>query len=183
MALVSRSNIKIFSLAELKIFLKVTQNNEDEFLNSMIFDAMQFCESHTGQAVTELTARDYFNADLYDLKTKYTNAKEVTLVEYLNTSNEWTTLSSDLYFLREDVRPSVVHLRMDESTFPDLNDDEDQVLRVTYKAGPGEGEELAVWIRRACFLFCGFFYEHRQATEVPEYLSEMLTFDRDQHVF
>lgn len=204
--LVSRIDLLPIPLSTMKEFLRVTHNEEDAFITDLIRDARGFVEVVSGEAVTEATYLQYFSTQGTSFLAHIRNAKEIIEVEYFN-GTEWEALSG-LYRLRVDYVPATFELDLDseiesgssssvEAGIYDLFSfllgglSEQGVrevragqrnFRIRYKAGKAEGEQIDGLLRRVIFLYCGFFYEHRQAMEAPKYLFDFLSVDRKHHV-
>lgn len=187
--LTSRISLLPFTLTELKLFLRVTQDEEDAFLMQMIKNARAFVEMHTREAVTEATYLEYFTWDGSNyVCPEILNVKSITTVEYLNSSDVWTTVTSPFEFYPGAV-PPFFRLISDEEAdndadfwtfYNDLSDGPN--LRITYKAGPALAEDITNHFIEVAYNYCGFFYENRQAGATPQFLIEHATMNRKRHV-
>jgi hypothetical protein len=204
--LVSRLDFLPIPLSTMKEFLRVTHSKEDAFLTDLIRDARNFVEVVSGEAVTEATFLQYFSASESSFLADIRNAKELLMVEFFN-GTSWEDVTG-LYRLKVDHVPATFEVDVDcdptetstyqiESGINDLfafllgglsNDEVVAIrsgkrnFRIRYKAGKAQNEEIDGLFRRVMFLYCGFFYEHRQAMEAPKYLFDFLSIDRKYHV-
>jgi len=198
LTLVSRENILPFTLSDLKLFLRVTHNDEDAFLTRLIQNARNYIELATGEAITEATYLELFQltSDDLNLMPSRVNAKQVTLVEYLNASSVWTTIAG-AFGLKVGAVPAVFEFipktsdelsELDEdfqTFFADLSplsSDSAFNIRVTYKAGAVSVDEIEGHIVETAYQYCGFYYENRQAMADPDFLIKNATFNRKVHV-
>lgn len=183
--LTSRISLLPISLIEIKIFLRVTHSDEDAFLVQLVKSARNFVEMMTNEAVTEATYLEYFNWDGESLICpQMLNVSAITLVEYLNSSEVWTTVTSP-FEIWPGSEPPYFRLISDEEAdnnalfWAFLTDPQgDPNLRITYKAGAATIDAVSEHFIDVMYNYCGFFYENRQAAAAPKFLIEHATLNR-----
>lgn len=131
------------SMELLKLHCRVDGDDEDAILISYANAAKNFIEKHTNRAFIEQTYKESYGYICgHSLALNRFPVNEIVDVQYLDGDNAWQTLSSDTYtFTGANVVPSVFELNSDES-WPSFGNQRER-LRITYKAGYADTEELA----------------------------------------
>lgn len=189
--IVSRISLLPFSVTELKLFLRVTHDDEDAYLLQLIKSARQFVEMMTNETMTQATYLEYFDWDGSEyLHPRILNPSSITNVEYLNASKTWVDLVESPFELTPGSEPPSFRLISTDKEDNDANfwtfmtspsENDPPNLRVTYVAGAATVAEIPEHFIDVAYNYCGYFYENRQAANTPKFLIEHATINRKKH--
>lgn len=159
------------SLIEAKAHLRVDFDDDDALIAALVDAATAHLDGHTGilgRALVDQTWRQ----DFYDwpgdrvLRLPLAPVSSVASVKYFNASNvETTVTASGNYALFEDASGPYIKFTSDFAA-PDLYDERDDRIRVTFVAGYGDPAEVPAAIRAALLLIVGDLYKNRDAGAV-----------------
>ena len=138
--LVADPAVQPITLPEAKAFCRVDWDDEDGLFGSLIADAVEHFDGYAGtlgRCLINQTWRQDFHCwpARGVLRLPFPDVSSVTL-KYFDTDNAEQTVSSSLYETLEDARSAYVHL-LDDFTAPNLYDDRDDAVQVTFVAGYG----------------------------------------------
>lgn len=143
------------TLAEAKLQLRLDYSDEDAIIAALISSTRKECENYLYTAL--INQRRVALFDCFGPLTAMGPVIEVESVEYLNTSNEWTTVAATEYI----VTPDVVLRLFPVTSWPvDVNSAPGSV-RVTYTCGPGDSDPSPV-IKTAMLLKITDAYSNRE---------------------
>lgn len=151
------------NLDEVKLHLRVTHDQEDTEILSLIDDATRFCEDRIGQQFITATWR-------YSLPSFPSGSIivprapliSVTSITYVDTNRAAQTLATAEYQVDTDSRPG----RIAEAPlkfWPDIDTDTFNPVKVTYAAGYGAAtEDVPPAAKRAIKMLVGHWYHTRE---------------------
>ena len=89
-------------LEEIKLFLKVDYEDEDNIIIRSFKTAIKQCELLIGQSLIEKKYKySFYNEIKNDLQLLYGSVKSIESVKFINKNNEETIISPNTYFLDE----------------------------------------------------------------------------------
>lgn len=87
-------------LDDIKLFLKVDYDDEDDIITRSFKTAIKQCELLIGQSIIDKTYKySFYNEIKQSVNLLYGPVDSVESIKYINTNNEETTINSDSYFL------------------------------------------------------------------------------------
>jgi len=170
--------IEPLTLDEVKEHLRLTYDDEDNYLNEMIVEARQFCEDYIDLAILEQTITlkmDHFpdrvyGSDSYRIITlPRTNLISVTSVKYNdNDGNEQTYTDYTV-----DTYQTPARIVNDELSWPEVEDKANSVT-IVYKAGYGtDRSDVPAEIKRAMKMLISHWNSNREAAIVGVSISDV----------
>lgn len=174
-------SVEPVSLAEAKLYLRVTNDAQDDVITSLIEAARKYAELYCNRAFIDTVfdqSYDFGFPDVFYLTPVPVDS--VTSITYLDEAGASQTLSSSLY--RTDVasEPGRIEPAYGEvwpTTYPVIN-----AVTVRFKSGYGTaGTDVPEGIRTAIKMLVGMWYEHREpvvtgtiATPIPMTVKALL---------
>lgn len=160
--LTTEPSIEPVSLYDARAHLRVTHNEEDEIISSLITAARFTVETITRRSLISQTWKlslDGFPAGTV-IKLPHTPVKLVNHVKFYDAEGNFQTLESSKYWLDSLSSPARIILKDGES-FPDSQLGRPNSVEVTYQAGYGDtAEDVPAPIRHAIKLIVAHLYEN-----------------------
>lgn len=153
------------TLQEAKDYLRVTSNDDDNFITALIVSARQMAEKYCNTAFITQTITEYYNGFPPSINQAYLlltvgNVQSVTFVKYKDGNGDTQTLSTSLYVSDIYNYPARIGLS-DGSTYPTTRN-ELNVVWIEYTAGFGSNaSDVPDLIKQAMYLIIGDMYENR----------------------
>lgn len=166
------------SMQQVKDHLRVTYEEDDALIYSLLVAAREYVEKTTAQAVIPQEIKAYYKALPHyedSLNLPLSNAVAVVSVKYLDGSGAQITLSSDEYYLTVG-QPSRVYFSNGVTGALEQPD----AVEIVYSAGfgPTPFKVFPQVIRAAILIMVGDLYENREAQIVGTIVAQNLTVDR-----
>jgi len=164
------------SLEEVKAHLRITQTEDDTYLESLIKAARQYVEQLCGPLLTQVWEQyqDAWPAGaVLELKKPRVQSADFS-IDYTNASGVSATLAAVNYTLSlsDEYRPKVV--LKDTASWPTTDLFNVDAIKITFKAGYGTAATAVPEpLRQAMLLVLGHWYEERQIIVVGRLISEM----------
>lgn len=150
------------SLAQAKGYLRVSHDDEDDLIESLITAARQWAESYTNKAIVEQTVVAYYDAPQQDFELPLGNATSLTSV-----TNGGEAVTAKLLV----GNPSIVTIVGDVP----VSVDEKQSVVITYDAGFAVAPKN---IQQAMKILISDMYEHREAQVIGQSVADNKTLER-----
>lgn len=154
------------SIAEVRRSLRLDndQTEHDQLIDRLLRSGIGFVEQQTNRALVTQTVRDRFDVWPCDgevLKLTKGPVQSISSVKYIDTDGAEQTLSSSVYGLLKG-EPARVFLKYLQD-WPDIAE-QPGAISIEYVAGQDAPDsELVMCV----LLFVGYFFENRQAKDVP----------------
>lgn len=148
------------TLADMKLHLRVDNNDEDELISALIKAARMWCEGYQGRAYLTQTLTVKFDAfvDCLDLPRPPLQSLTIT---YVDTDGDTQTLSSTYYSVDTTSEPGRLYLAYNQS-WPSTRNDKHAVT-VTAVCGWETVAAVPAQIKAAIKLLVAHLYENREA--------------------
>lgn len=150
------------TLQEVKNFLRVEHDVDNELILDMMRAARENAEHDTGLALLTQTIEQY--ADTWPCSRviflEVSPLSELTSVEYLDGDGTYQTFSSDNYTLDDISKPGRIVLNVD-AAWPS-HGDYPNAIRITYSAGTGIGQDVLATVRQAIKMQVAYMYQNRE---------------------
>jgi uncharacterized phiE125 gp8 family phage protein len=171
------SGFEPVTMQQVKDHLRVTWEEEDAFIYSLLSAAREYVEKTTSQAVIPQTVKAYFPAMPLRagfLELPLSNAVSITSVKYLDGAGVQQTVDSADYYLTVG-QPSKVYF---PSGYPGATDRPDSV-EIIYEAGFGAApyKPFPQALKSAILILVGDMYENREAQNTQRF-EQNATVDR-----
>lgn len=151
-------------LADVKRHLRVTDDDEDTLILSMIDGATDLAQRKTNRQFVnqtyEYTRNDWQEA-IYLPKPPLSS---ITSIKYIDDDGVEQTLSTSVYDTFTNVEPGFVRLAWNQS-WPSIRSTQDAV-KITFVAGYGDSADVPAGIQAAVKLLVGHWYEHRESVDI-----------------
>lgn len=158
-------------LEEAKASLRVTTDDENSYIQSLIAAATGYVEQATARQLVSATwtlKLDYFPAIVYVPRPPL---RSVTSIQYVDTAGDTQTLASTGYRVDTATLPGRIEPAYGES-WPSTRDVSGAVT-VTFIAGYGGASSVPEEIKLAMRLMVGHWYEHREPVAVGNIVSDI----------
>lgn len=151
------------TLAEAKLHLRVTHNQEDAMITAMIAEARAYCENITGRALMPQTWQKTYDNFPQAIELAVRPVISVESVSYTDDSNTLQTLTPHSYQLdnASNDRPAWVVPAIGYA-WPVTSHSINSVI-ITYRAGYASAAEVPEALRRWMLLQIGTWYGSREA--------------------
>jgi uncharacterized phiE125 gp8 family phage protein len=144
------------TLEEVKSHLRITNEDEDDYISALIVTARKSIERYLNRALMTQTY-DYYLENWKDvIRLPFPPLVSVTSVTY----NGNLTLSTSVYDVVNYDDPGYIK-RKYETSWPTLDVRPDAVV-IRYVCGYGDAQDVPEDIRHAILLTCGDLYAHRE---------------------
>ena len=149
----------IVTTAECKTHLRVDYSDDDTYIANLALAAKETIEDYTNRKLFATNVIQYCDTwnDAYLLY--FSPISDITRVEYYNTSNVLTTLSTDVYDKNIYGTPSTITLAPSK-TFPAVAERARPIL-VKYTAGYADASSVPMALKQACLILVAQWYENR----------------------
>jgi len=166
------------TLADLKLFLRVDHDDEDDVIEALADAAIAWCEDYCNRKfATGLSATFYLNS-FRSASLAYGPVTSITSVLYDDTTGFEQTLDASKYYYD---RPNNNPVRIYFHDVPDLEDYNSQPVRVVAAVGAAPNNA----VKHAVRLLTGHWYENRRtvvtgtiATSIPFAVEALLSSQR-----
>lgn len=177
--LIEPAQIQPITLVETKAHLRVTSDEEDAFIESLIVAATQMLERETGVALITQSWRFWIDAAPSDkiIRLPVHPVQQITEVRWFDAEGASVVLDPDNYFLNAITRPARLRLDTSPSLANPCNG-----IEVDLVAGFGDvGSDAPDILRRALLVLVAHWYEFRgvysaedQPVSVPEAYTRLI---------
>lgn len=166
------------TLADVKLFLRVDHDDEDDVIEALANAAIAWCEDYCNRKfATGLLATFYLNS-FRSASLAYGPVTSITSVVYDDTTGFEQTLNASKYYYD---RPNNNPVRIYFHDVPDLEDYNSQPVRVVAAVGAAPNDA----VKHAVRLLAGHWYENRRtvvtgtiATSIPFAVEALLSSQR-----
>lgn len=152
------------TLAEAKDHLRVTSDDEDTLIRSLITAARQRMELATWRAFMTQTLR--LTLDCWPgcgrIELPRPPLQSVTSVQYTLEDESVNTFAASNYITDTDSEPGQVALKTTSTSWPSATLQAVNGIQVTYVAGYGDAEDVPQVLRQGILLIVGHYYENRE---------------------
>lgn len=172
---------------EAKSHLRVINDDDDEYIVSLIGVATDWAENYTRRAFLTQTIEAFykdFPCSNEVLELPKPRLKTLTHIKYYDTAGVEQDLSSSIYFLDTNTAPASLCLKSGQS-FPDIETNHPSPIRIRYTCGYGAASDVPNAIKHGILLLVGHWYENRenvvvihkalQVTKVPQAAESLLS--------
>lgn len=149
------------SVPEVKRHLRITDNDEDSLIRTLIGAATQHAEHVTNRQLVTATYIYTLQSWSDIIRLPRPPLQNVSKVEYIDTDGVTQTLSTDVYAVYTNEEPGYIALKYNQS-WPSLRTDTDPIS-ITYVAGY---EDVPEGIKAALKLHVGHLFEHRESVDI-----------------
>ena len=159
------------SLEEAKASLRVTTDDENSYIQSLIAAATGYVQQATARQLVSATwtmGLDYFPSIIYLPRPPL---RSVSAIQYVDTSGSTQTLSASLYRVDSASLPGRIEPAYAQS-WPSTRDVSGAVS-VVFIAGYGGASSVPDEIKLAMRLLIGHWYEHREPVAVGNIVSDI----------
>lgn len=154
--------IEPVSLAEAKLFLRLTDSNQDEVVAALIKAARSRCEQVTARSFINTTWTAYLDCWPSTVHLTPSQLGSVTSIKYLDTAEVLQTLATSEYrvdAISEPARVTPAYGKSWPSIHPVTN-----AIEIAYVVGYGAAaSDVPEGIRAAIKILCSTWYEFREA--------------------
>lgn len=168
----------VFTLDEIKLYLRLdtAYTTEDNLLTNMLNSAVSFVEKYTGRTLLTtgfLTYRDDFFSNYYNPYYEYNTGyydywelrksllQMVDSIQYYNTDNVLTTISTDVYYNTIENDYSKILLNTGYN-FPQDKAQRLQSIEIRFTAGYGDtSDDIPEDLKEAILRLIALMYENR----------------------
>lgn len=152
--------------AEAKAHLRITHNDDDQYIATLITAARQHVENYTRRALITQTWDYYLDTFPDCINLPMPKLQSVYAITYTDTNGATQTLSSTVYTVDTDAVPGQVYLAYGQS-WPIVRSIP-KAIKVRFVAGYGNAsDDVPDAIRHAMLLLIGHLYENRTAADAP----------------
>lgn len=157
------SGVEPITMPEIKAHLRVSYDDEDALILSMLGAAREYVEKLTSQAVMPQTVKAYYSALPHVsgfISLPLSNAVSITSVKYLDGAGVQQTVPSGDYYLTVG-QPNRVYFNKGFSGAMSQPDS----VEIVYEAGYGAAPYLPLsqTVKAAIMVLTADMYEHREA--------------------
>jgi uncharacterized phiE125 gp8 family phage protein len=180
----SQPAIEPVSLETAKDHLRVTHNDEDDYISLLITAARKHVEDFTGRALITQTWDQWFDRFPYggDAESVVKSPiQSVTSVTYVDINGATQTLSTSVYVVDTDSNPALFYLAYNQ-TWPTFREQR-KAIKIRFVAGYGDTEaSVPAPITQAVMHLVAHMYENREpvsvgntVTQIPFSVEALLT--------
>jgi len=146
---------------EVKTHLRIDGTDEDDYIQSLIIAATQYCENFQNRAYVTQTWELWLDEwpNYFELKAPLISVT----IDYYNTSDTKATVSSSDYYVDTKSSPGRVSLNYSKS-WPSTTLRPINGICVTYVCGYGYSENVPQNVKQAILLLIGHWFENREAS-------------------
>lgn len=159
------------TLEEAKLFLRVTQDREDDLIMELVAAATRRFEAYTGRQV--ITARwrlfrSAFPARGRSLEIPRPPLQSVSAVQYLDPSGTlqtWPTSAYRVSTFSGDLAPPGLIVPAPGEEWPETAPGDPAAVQVQFTAGYGAASSTPAAVKQAVRQILGGYYEHRESED------------------
>lgn len=152
--------IEPVTLTEAKMHLRLTEDDEDIWINNKISAAREYCENYCGQAFATQTIEMYMYAfPRFGFPLSRGSVQSITSIKYKDYMGVESTLASTDYIVDTDSDAGAVVLAYGKA-WPSFTPYPINPIKVTYVAGM---TEVPKTIKQAMLLLIGYWYANRES--------------------
>ena len=160
--LVTTATSEPFELSEVKNNLRVTINDDDALIKSLIIVSREWAESYMRRALITQTW-DYFTDRFFrTIKLPLSPVVSVTSIKYVDTDGVTQTLATTEYTVDSVSEPTRI-VEAWGKTWPSIRFVPNAVT-VRFVAGYGNASDIPEQIKRWMLMLMGHLYENRELT-------------------
>ena len=167
-----------FTLDDIKLFLRVDHDDEDDVITALANAAISWCENYCNRIFNTGGSATFYLSRFRSASLAYGPVTSITSVVYDDTTGTQQTLDTSKYYFDT---PADNTLRIYFHDTPDLEDYNSQPVRVTAAVGAAPSDE----VKHAVRLLTGHWYENRRtvvtgtiANSVPFAVEALLSSQR-----
>jgi len=167
------SGFEPISMQEVKDHLRISWEEEDALIYSLLSAAREYAEKTTSQAIIEQTVTAFYSRLPYTagaIELPLSNAVSITSITYVDSDDVVQTLSASDYYLVQG-QPNKVYIK---EGYPEAKDRPDSVV-IIYQAGFGAipFKPFPQAIKAAILIMVGDMYENREAQSAQRFEQNM----------
>lgn len=152
------------SLEEVKLWLKVEIDDDDDLIESLISASRSHCEIELNRSLMIQNLQATFDGFGDEIDLPFPPVIEVTEVEYIDTNGDLQTLDNEAYWVSLGTPSRIVS----KDKFPETQNRPDSVL-CTYSAGGNVSET----VKTAMKMLISHWYTNRSAVETGTIATEI----------
>jgi uncharacterized phiE125 gp8 family phage protein len=167
-----------FTLDDLKLFLRVDHDDEDDVITALADAAITWCENYCNRKFATGLSATFYLSSFRSASLAYGPVTSITSVLYDDTTGFEQTLDASKYYYD---RPGQNPIRIYFHDVPDVEDYNSQPVRVVAAVGEAPTNE----VKHAVRLLVGHWYENRRtvvtgtiATSIPFAVEALLSSQR-----
>jgi len=167
-----------FTLDDLKLFLRVDHDDEDDVITALADAAITWCENYCNRKFATGLSATFYLSSFRSASLAYGPVTSITSVLYDDTTGFEQTLDASKYYYD---RPGQNPIRIYFHDVPDVEDYNSQPVRVVAAVGEAPTNE----VKHAVRLLVGHWYENRRtvvtgtiATSIPFAVEALLSLQR-----
>lgn len=168
----SATPTELLVIADVKRYLRISHNSEDEDLARWITAARMAVEARTGLAVGDRAITYYrsdFPAGRQPLVLPVAPANSVTSINYLDTDEASQSISTGVISLRNTAQPSIIP----DSEWPSCSQYHEDAATIVYDGGY-TAATVPDGIKMAMLHYIAAMYEYRGEGEIPSSFAALL---------
>lgn len=162
------ASVEPITLAEAKAHLRVSHDDENSLIESLIKSARMYSEGFLRRAILLqkwVIKLDSFPADDGPIVLPYPPLQQVETFQYVDTAGDSQTLTiTDDYLVDTVAVPGVVYLPY--GVYWPTPRDQRNAVSIVYQAGYSDADSVPAPIKQAILLMVGHWYEHREEVVV-----------------
>ena len=170
--------VDFFTLADVKLFLRVDHDDEDDVIEALANAAITWCENYCNRKFATGQTATFYLSSFRSASLAYGPVTAINSVAYDDTSGTEQTLATSKYYYDT---PNDNPVRIYFHDTPDLEDYNSQPVRVVCNVGAAPTQE----VKHAVRLLTGHWYENRRtvvtgtiATSIPFAVEALLSSQR-----
>lgn len=156
------------SVALAREHLRITNNDEDSYIRSLVRAATQEAESYTARAFMTQTRKQVLDCfPGCPIAVRYPPLQSVSSVKYTDSNDVLQTVSSSIYTVDTYREPALIFEALDQD-WPTDEKDVPNAVEINYVAGYADADSVPEAIRQAILLRVSDFYENRESVVVGQ---------------
>jgi uncharacterized phiE125 gp8 family phage protein len=163
------------SVAEMKVFARIDDSEEDPTLAELLAEARALAEERTWSRFVTQTHDAYYDG-FTDLANglPYPPVASITSVTYVDTNGDTQPVANTVYELGENIGIGVVRLQYDQTWPTDVRSHPDSVI-VRFTCGYGAASAVPLRIRQAIIVYATHLCDGRDETDEPPAFNNLLS--------
>lgn len=161
-------------LDDAKRHLRVMDGSQDEYIQSLISAATEYCESVTGRALrlSATLTQKYCQWPCNPVRFNRNPVKSITSVTYYDADNVSQTVSSSNYRLHASSE-AAAHMEIDGDFVKPTVYTRDDAITVTFVAGYSAATAVPETAKHAIRMIVGHWFNHNEAVSIGSSPSEV----------